>query len=224
MPMIRAMRLLNAIEAGTTSGSQLETLLSSDPGRAAEFSVLCGIRAQVRRMLSAPTTMAAIFGSSKAAGVFAANPTSMLLAAQDATHGPTMVGSVAAKMAIFNSDNALSALASSPAALSLFRTSSQYVVRSIPNAGASVMSPAPVAAGSYILLGASSTNASAVQTMTVSTLREGAVMSNVITPDGTVNTGTTALYYPRAIPLVAPFFGTQAAARAWYVGMLRCDV
>ena len=48
MPMVRAMRLLNAIEAGTTTGEQLQTLLTADPGRLAEFHVLVTIPRQSR--------------------------------------------------------------------------------------------------------------------------------------------------------------------------------
>ena len=50
MPMVRAMRTLNAIEAGTLTGAQLQTLLTSDPGRLAELSQLLTLRGQTRRM------------------------------------------------------------------------------------------------------------------------------------------------------------------------------
>lgn len=43
MPMVRAMRLLNAIEAGTLTGTQLEDLLVADPGRLAELNVLLSL-------------------------------------------------------------------------------------------------------------------------------------------------------------------------------------
>ena len=66
MPMIRAMRLLNAVEAGTTSGAQLQTLLQADPGRLAEFNVLLGMRGQTRRMAASSTAMAAVAASSTA--------------------------------------------------------------------------------------------------------------------------------------------------------------
>ena len=50
MPMVRAMRMLNAVEAGTLTGAQLQTLLTADPGRLAELNVLLGMRGQARRM------------------------------------------------------------------------------------------------------------------------------------------------------------------------------
>lgn len=65
MPMVRAMRLLNSIEAGTTNAAQLQTLLG-DPGRLSEFFVLCGMRGQAVRIASSPTTMNAIAGSALA--------------------------------------------------------------------------------------------------------------------------------------------------------------
>ena len=75
--MIRAMRLLNAVEAGTTSGAQLETLLTADPGRLAEFNVLLGMRGQTRRMTASSTAMAAVAASSTAITAVAASSTAM---------------------------------------------------------------------------------------------------------------------------------------------------
>ena len=221
MPMIRAMRLLNAIEAGTTSSSQLEALLSSDPGRAAEFGVLCGIRALVRRMLSASTTMSAIFGSSTALSIFAASPTSVILGAQDPLYGPMMVLSSVAKMAIFNSDIALNALLGSPAALTRFRSSAQYVVRSASSSGAITVGAGD---GAYIALGFSSSNAAVGHSIALTTLRPGSSLSSVVVADSAGNTGSGGAYYPRAIPLVSSFAASMNTSRTWYFGMLRCDV
>ena len=76
MPMVRAIRMLNAIEAGTTSGAQLETLLG-DSGRLAEFNVLLDMRGQARRIASATTTMTAIAASSTAMTAVAASSAAM---------------------------------------------------------------------------------------------------------------------------------------------------
>ena len=84
MPMIRAMRLLNAVEAGTTSGAQLETLLA-DPGRLAEFSVLLAMRGQTRRMAASSTAMAAVIASSTAMTAVAASSTAMTAVAASST-------------------------------------------------------------------------------------------------------------------------------------------
>jgi hypothetical protein len=75
--MIRAMRLLNAIEAGTTSGAQLQTLIADDPGRLAELNVLLGMRGQARRMAASSTAMAAVAASSTAMAAVAASSTAM---------------------------------------------------------------------------------------------------------------------------------------------------
>ena len=75
--MIRAMRLLNAVEAGTTTGAQLQALLTADPGRLAEFNVLLGMRGQTRRMAASRTVMTAVIASSTAMAAVAASSTAM---------------------------------------------------------------------------------------------------------------------------------------------------
>ena len=97
MPMIRAMRLLNAVEAGTTSGAQLQTLLQADPGRLAEFNVLLGMRGQTRRMAASSTAMAAVAASSTAMAAVAASSTAL--------------------RACWGSETALTALRAEPSAL-----------------------------------------------------------------------------------------------------------
>ena len=96
MPMIRAMRLLNAVEVGTTSGAQLQTLLNADSGRLAEFNVLLGMRGQTRRMAASSTAMAAVAASSTA------------------------------RAAIYNSDTALNAIAASVTAIDAIVASAAY--------------------------------------------------------------------------------------------------
>lgn len=222
MPMIRALRLLNAIEAGTTTGAQLQALLSSDPVRAGEFSVLLGLRGQIRRMLASSVTMAALFASPIAMAALVSNPASLLLVATDGQYGPSLANNVAAKMAIFNSDTALNALLSSENALQNMRAGTQYSVRA-PNAAVNAVIPNTVAGGSYIVLGLSTTATTVGASLTLNTLRPGSNISNISNMDGT-SSGTSATYYPKAIPLVANFTASQNAARQWYIGMLRCDV
>ena len=77
MPMVRAMRMLNAVEAGTTSGAQLEALLIADPGRLAELNVLLGMRGQARRVAASSTAMTAVAASSTAMTAVAASSTAM---------------------------------------------------------------------------------------------------------------------------------------------------
>ena len=85
MPMVRAMRMLNAIEAGTLSGSQLETLLTTDAGRLAELNVLLGLRGQCRRLAASSTAMTAVTASSTAMTAVAASSTAMTAVAASAT-------------------------------------------------------------------------------------------------------------------------------------------
>ena len=74
MPMVRAMRMLNAIEAGTTSGAQLESLLA-DPGRLGEMQALLAMRGQVKRMASSSTAMTAVAASATAVSAMNASST-----------------------------------------------------------------------------------------------------------------------------------------------------
>ena len=95
--MIRAMRLLNAVEAGTTTGAQLQTLLAADPGRLAELNALLGMRGQARRMAASSTAMNAVAASSTAMNAVAASSTALL--------------------ACWNSETALTSLRSSATAM-----------------------------------------------------------------------------------------------------------
>lgn len=75
MPMLRAMRLLNSIEAGTTNAAALQTLLA-DAGRLSEWSALLSSRALSRRLLSSTVALDAVVGSARALGAVLANPVS----------------------------------------------------------------------------------------------------------------------------------------------------
>ena len=214
MPMVRAMRMLNAIEAGTLTGAQLETLLTDDPGRLAELSVLLGMRGQVRRIAASSTAMTAVAASSTAMTAVAASSTAMTAVAASST----------AKMAVFNSDTALNAIAASGTALTALRTAAGYAVYSSAATTAATIS-GPVAGGSYIVLGLSTSNAPNGVVNTLSTRRSGSAVVATTTSDGT-GFATTALKYPKALPLVAPFTSAQSGGTGytWYFGMLRCDV
>ena len=56
MSSLRALRLLNSVEAGITDSAGLDTLLS-DSGRLSEFSVLMSMRGQARRMAASTVTV-----------------------------------------------------------------------------------------------------------------------------------------------------------------------
>ncbi len=69
MPLVRAQRLLNSIETGTTNAASLQALLAN-PGRRADLAVLFDMPQQARRAMVAQTTREAIFGSSLACSLF----------------------------------------------------------------------------------------------------------------------------------------------------------
>lgn len=75
MPMLRSMRLLNSIEAGTTNAAALQTLLA-DAGRLSDWSALLSSRALSRRLLSSSVSLDAVLGSARALGAVLANPVS----------------------------------------------------------------------------------------------------------------------------------------------------
>jgi len=66
MPMLRALRLVNAISSGNTSGACLDSLLCGDPGRCADFASIMALPGQTYTIASSPTAMCAIFNSSAA--------------------------------------------------------------------------------------------------------------------------------------------------------------
>lgn len=75
MSMVRALRLLNSVEIGTTDAAALQSLLG-DSGRLSEWQALMSMRGQVERMVSSQTTLDAILGSPLATGALVANPKS----------------------------------------------------------------------------------------------------------------------------------------------------
>ncbi len=128
MPMVRAMRMLNAIEAGTTSGAQLQTLLTTDPGRLAELNVLLGMRGQARRMAASSTAMAAVIASSTAMAAVAASSTAMNAVAASSTAMAAVFASNTAKLAVYNSDTALAAMQANPTQVQALITAGTGIV------------------------------------------------------------------------------------------------
>ena len=144
MPMIRAMRLLNAIEAGTTTGAQLQTLLTADPGRLAEFNVLLGMRGQMRRMAASSTAMTAVAASSTAMTAVAASST--------------------ARLAVHASDTALTAISGSATAIASIKAAATYVINSTaPVVGSAITT---TLSGKYIMVGWSDSLANTTTTIT----------------------------------------------------------
>ena len=227
MPMVRAIRMLNAIEAGTTSGAQLETLLG-DSGRLAEFNVLLDMRGQARRIASATTTMTAIAASSTAMTAVAASSTAMTAIAasstamtavvESSTAMTAVIASSTAKMVIFNSDTALAAISASSTALNAMRTAAQYNLYG----GTTDTISGPNSSGSYIVVGLSSANGTN-GTVTINTKRSGSAVGNVVTAD--LPRASDGKTYDVAIPVVSPFsVANSGPGYTWFIGMLRCDV
>ena len=73
MPLVRAMRLINALEAGTLSGPDFASLITGDPTRAAELSVLYGMRGQARRLAASTGAFSKLLGSPKAVNLLVTN-------------------------------------------------------------------------------------------------------------------------------------------------------
>lgn len=136
MPMVRAMRMLNAIEAGTLSSGQLDTLLA-DPGRMGEFQQLMAMRGQARRMFAAATSVAVIFGSSLAFAevVVSRNAMAMLAESQVATDAlvassPRMTQAAASAVAmkeLASSQYAMSKIAASATTMAIIGASATAV-------------------------------------------------------------------------------------------------
>jgi hypothetical protein len=66
MGLFRALNLLQGVEAQTTLGADLESILSSSPAREAEFGAMLSTRHMARRMAGNPITMDAIVLSATA--------------------------------------------------------------------------------------------------------------------------------------------------------------
>ena len=243
MPMVRAMRMLNAIEAGTTSGVQLQALLQ-DPGRLGEWQQLLVMRGQTRRIAASSTAMAAVaasstamaavaasstamaavVASSTAIAAVAASSTAMAAVAASSTAMAAVAASSTARMAIFGSDTALAAVAGSSAALAELRASSRYSLQSTTGANSAKAIPGTTAEASYILVGISTINGQSYQITNFSTRRSGSTRPTAANPAG--STGSTAQTVTLCTPLVAPFTFTTntTSGYTWYFGLLRCDV
>lgn len=143
MPMIRAIRLLNAVEAGTANAAALQALLA-DAGRAGEFNMLLAMPGQSRRIVNNPVTLSTILASSAATGMMVASRQAMTTITESApalaalmatpaamtslmasaagmeaiwgtdTSADAFLNSASVRLSIYNSDTALAALQATP--------------------------------------------------------------------------------------------------------------
>lgn len=242
MPLIRAIRTLNAMEAGTLSGSALDALFS-DAARWVEFHVLLTMPGQVRRILAASTTRAALASSAVAgARIFKSDTARSALLSDSSFLNELFAGSGAAsgivadadafgvvlsqvslRMAMFNSDAMLNAIASTSAALTAARASSAYSVVSQSFSSATTTISGLNAAGSYVLLGVSKNIVNSMGLSAITTRRSGSTRPNSVGAFGTATTDATS--QTLVTPLVSPFGATMSPsiASVWYFGVLRCD-
>ena len=147
MPMVRAMRLLNAIEAGTLSGAQLDALFASDPSRLGEFRVLLGMPGQLKRMFASITTMDILCSSATAMATICGDRTAITTLYNASGSIPIITGSGIARLAIWNSDTALAAIQASNAAVTTMMAASAAV-----SANTSSMSHTFVPQGTKVIL------------------------------------------------------------------------
>ena len=109
MPMLRAIRTLNNLEAGTLSGSALQTLLANT-GRLGDFVSLVTQRGHARRLAASSTAMAAVAASSTAMAAVAASSTAMAAIVASNTALAAVFASSTARVAIYDHATALATL------------------------------------------------------------------------------------------------------------------
>jgi hypothetical protein len=157
MAALAPLRLIASVEAGTTSGAQLETLLA-DAGRLAEFRVLLDDRGQVRRMASAQTTIDAfILSPIVINAVFGMATAKSSSAAQAMTEKPAAVASIALNLA------ALTTAEGNTVAWDFLTASASYEVNS-KNATATLAGVVPPSFATIELLIANAVARNAVST------------------------------------------------------------
>ena len=127
MPMVRAMRLLNAVEAGTTTGSQLDALLLADPGRLSDWATLLVLPGQCTRMAASSTAMTAVAASSTAMTAVAASSTAMTAVAASSTAMTAVIASSTAMTAVAASSTATTAISGNATANNIALGSSYSV-------------------------------------------------------------------------------------------------
>lgn len=108
MAMVRANRLINALEAGTLTGSQLETLLSTNTASLGDFKVLIEMQAVLRRLNQNTTAMNAIAGSQTAVTAIIASDRAL----------PYMLSKTNALTAFSANAGAMTAISASPSTVS----------------------------------------------------------------------------------------------------------
>jgi hypothetical protein len=139
-----------------------------------------------------------------------------------------IAGAQAARLAFFNSDIALAAVFNDSNARDILRASAAYGVVTTSSAAGSTSRaiPVPDTAGSYIVLGYSTSDADLARTITISTLRAGSFRPAAVGTSIAGVISSTAALGNIATPLVSPFnaVSTDISTQTFSFGLLRCDV
>ena len=240
MPILRAMRLFNAIEANEFTAATLEALLA-DAGRRNDLDAVTADRALMHRLAQTPAAAAVVLGSARGrASVFAStvamealcasrlgrdavfNTPAVLAALVASPVGMGTLGeSVICKMQLSVSTPALTAVAGSATALTALRGCSQYRVVAV-GYGYGTTVPFTMPGERYIMLGVSQ-NIAQNTTVTMQTiLASGSGATTII--NSSDNTGTSATTKAAAVTLQAPYSATRNSGSTTYHGLLRCDI
>lgn len=215
MSMIKALRTLAAIENGTLNATTLETQVAGSQARKDEISQLLSVKSLHERIASSRMAMDALAGSATAWGEAMKHRyiTNFIAAC---------VESVNAKMAFYNSDIALNAIAADPSLMAVMRAASKYSVPVFTANGTAGVAMPGVSGSANIVLGISH-GAALINNYTLSTLRSGSAISATVTTTTIVN--ALGKDFDIAVPLTSTYSFTSVAGNtsASYFGVLRCD-
>jgi hypothetical protein len=219
MSMVRALRTLNAMEAGTLNAAAFETLLSGSTARQDELRLLLSITSLRQRIIASANVSAALRGSTTAKALF----DDMVINTFDRSALVSdLLVTPGGKMLLHANDTLLTQLATTPSLMAKARAQSKYAVISATATGASSVSLSGQMPGSaYILLGISA-NVGIIYQYNISTKRAGGsyLASTNLTPD------SAAMDVDLAVALVAPYSFTSIGGNTFmsHFGVLRCDI
>ena len=244
MPLLRTVRLFNAIESNGLTSATLETLLA-DAGRANDMAALAYSRPLMRRMAEVPNASAIALGSARGRAAIFASPVAMdaflaskrgraamfdtpavMTALAASSEGMATIGdSTICKMALSESNTALAAVLASPTALTALRAALQYSVVTVNagGGGGTGEQPLTLPGSRYIALGASA----GVNPLNFSvTLKTASASSgsNVISWTNATTATDDAMTKGGAIGIKAPYTYQLSSDKPTKVGLLRCDI
>lgn len=226
MGIVNGIRTIDSILAGALSGAQLETWLGTGINKAG-FTQAINVKTQLRLLIESSSAMAVVAASTIAMTAIVENSYALDLLIANSGALAAVAASTTAKMVLFSSDLALTEIAASATAIAVMRAAAQYAVYASNSAwGTTTRTLAGLnAAGSYIVLGASTNDSSTGETMTIATRKSGSTRGNTNTTAADNVSLTTALG-EIVMPMVTPFtiVSTDSSTQIGYVGALRCDV